>query len=65
MRIRSPLIDRMGRIALDLDGPPFCGPHDQATAGRAFLTDGGVVGGHPRRDLLGLNHIRNKGFDRL
>ena len=62
---QRPLIDRVGGIAFDFDGSPFSGSHDQATAGRAFLTDRGVIGSYPRRDLLGLHHIGNKGFHRL
>ena len=64
-RTQAAPVRRMGRVALDLDGAPFTRADQHSATGRAFLAHGGVIGRHPGRNLLRLDHVRNQGLDRL
>ena len=55
-----PLVDRMLRVALQLDGAALPRLHMQAAAHGALGAGGGVDDGVARRDLLGLHHIGNQ-----
>ena len=57
---QAALVDRMFGIALELDRTAFPGLHVQTAARRALETGRGVFDRDPRRDRLGLDHVRDQ-----
>ena len=59
-RTKATLVDRMLRVALELDRAALSCLHVQTARRRTFLTGRGVDDRNPRSNLLGLDDVRNQ-----